>query len=43
MVNIILATDTDPSDAEMYAGDINRDSFIDVFDVILLVEIVMGN
>jgi hypothetical protein len=43
MVNIILGIITDPSEQELEAGDINADTFIDVFDVVLLVDLILGN
>ena len=41
-VNIILGTNTNPTDYELWAADMNQDGNIDILDIVLLVNTILG-
>ena len=41
-VNIILGTNSNPNDYELWAADMNQDSNIDILDVVLIVNTILN-
>ena len=43
IINLILGLNPNPFEDELEAADINNDSIIDIFDVVLLVDLILNN
>ena len=41
-VNIILGTNTNPTDYELWAANMNQDGNIDILDIVLIVNTILG-
>ena len=41
-VNIILGTNANPTDYELWAADMNQDGNIDILDIVLIVNTILG-
>jgi hypothetical protein len=41
-VNIILGANPNPTDYELWAADMNQDGNIDILDIVLIVNTILG-